>query len=80
MTAATLCDGCEQVVKGTPEKVGHAQQNDYCPSCADKANAMMDEMNKLHDEVTTTWETKLAEIKSNYRNELKLIPDEYPEE
>ena len=76
MASATICDGCDGVVKGEPTKLGHIVQNDYCEKCAPVAQEYLDAVDHLHDKVAEMYETGFIDIKTQYRKKLKGIPDE----
>lgn len=76
MATATICDGCSEVIQGTPVRLGHVHTCDYCDTCEPIAREMMAEMDNLHDQLANTWETKLSDIKVKARTKLKAIPDE----
>ena len=76
MAVATLCDGCHEVIEGAPARIGHVNTRDYCDTCEPIARDMISQLDELHDQIATTWESKQTEIKQQARTKLKAIPDE----
>jgi hypothetical protein len=79
MTTATQCDGCEKLITGESEIIGHEVKHDYCETCAPVAKQMLSDVDGLHDSLAEQWEKTLSELKATYRNKLTKIPDEQSE-
>lgn len=71
------CDRCHKPIADTDEvfRRGVAIERDYCADCVLDIDAMLDDVDALHDDIVGKWDKGLAKIRKTYSVKGGLIPD-----
>jgi hypothetical protein len=74
MAITYLCDGCNAPIV-EPIKVGHVIRRDYCAECAETANGLQTEIDRIHSQLSASWHSRVEKARAAVKKKLRVLPD-----